>query len=56
MRLVVIERNFLWRGCDNEFKYPVKWELSEKSKELGGLGIRDILPSIEALLMKKACL
>nr|KYP42150.1 Putative ribonuclease H protein At1g65750 family [Cajanus cajan] len=41
--IVAIQRDFLWRGVKDGSKIPwVKWEMVCKSKDEGGLGIKDV--------------
>ena len=53
IRLEHIQRNFLWGSSVECFKYPlVTWEKVCLSREFGGLGIRKLVPSNQALLGK----
>ena len=52
-RLESIQRNFLWRSFEGSFKYPVvAWEKVCLPIEMGGLGIRSVVPFNQALLGK----
>ena len=52
-RLECIQRNFLWGSSIECFKYPlVAWENVCLPRELGGLGIRKLVPFNQALLGK----
>ena len=52
-RLESIQRNFLWRSSEGSFKYPVvAWENVCLPIEMGGLGIRSVVPFNQALLGK----
>ena len=52
-RLERIQRNFLWGSSVECFKYPlVAWEKVCLPHELGGLGIRKLVPFNQALLGK----
>ena len=52
-RLECIQRNFLWGSSTECFKYPlVAWKKVCLPRELGGLGIRKLLPFNQALLGK----
>ena len=52
-RLESIQRNFLWGSSEGSFKYPlVAWEKVCLSVEMGGLGIRSVVPFNQALLGK----
>ncbi|XP_059650347.1 uncharacterized protein LOC132296126 [Cornus florida] len=52
-RIEQIQRNFLWGGRGEEFKYHlVRWEQVCKPIKLGGLGIRRLIPFNQALLGK----
>ena len=43
LKLVSLQRNFLWRGDQGHKKIPwVKWEVICLPKEDGGLGVKDI--------------
>nr|KYP40876.1 Putative ribonuclease H protein At1g65750 family [Cajanus cajan] len=51
--IVAIQRGFLWRGVEDGSKIPwVKWETVCKSKDEGGLGIKDVRLFNWALLGK----
>nr|KYP70309.1 Putative ribonuclease H protein At1g65750 family [Cajanus cajan] len=51
--IVAIQRDFLWRGAKDGSKIPwVKWETVCKSKDEGGLGIKDVKLLNWALLGK----
>ena len=53
IRLEHIQRNFLWGSSVECFKYPlVAWEKVCLPCELGGLGIRNLVPFNQALLGK----
>ena len=53
MRLERIQRNFLWGSLAECFKYPlVAWEKVGLPRELGGLGIRNLVSFNQALLGK----
>ena len=53
MRLEHIQRNFLWGSSAECFKYPlVAWEKVCLPRELGGLGIRNLVSFNQALLGK----
>ena len=53
IRLERIQRNFLWGSSVECFKYPlVAWEKVCLPRELGGLGIRKLVPFNQALLGK----
>ena len=52
-RLECIQRNFLWGSSVEYFKYPlVAWEKVCLLRELGGLGIRNLVSFNQALLGK----
>ena len=52
-RLERIQRNFLWGSSIECFKYPlVAWEKVCLPREMGGLGIRKLVPFNQALLGK----
>ena len=52
-RLESIQRNFLWGSFEGSFKYPlVAWEKVYLPIEMGGLGIRSVVPFNQALLGK----
>ena len=52
-RLDRIQRNFLWGSSVEYFKYPlVAWEKVCLPREMGGLGIRKLVPFNQALLGK----
>ncbi|KAL4643428.1 hypothetical protein ACB092_02G091600 [Castanea dentata] len=52
-RLERIQRNFLWGSSVECFKYPlVAWKKVFLSRELGGLGIRNLVSFNQALLGK----
>ena len=52
-RLERIQRNFLWGSSVECFKYPlVAWENVCLPRELGGFGIRKLVPFNQALLGK----
>ena len=52
-RLESIQRNFLWGSSEGCFKYPlVAWEKVCLPVEMGGLGIRSVVPFNQALLGK----
>ena len=52
-RLESIQRNFLWGSFEGSFKYPlVAWEKVCLPLEMGGLGIRSVVPFNQALLEK----
>ena len=52
-RLERIQRNFLWGSSVECFKYPlVAWEKVCLPREMGGLGIRKLVPFNQALLGK----
>lgn len=52
-RIEAIERNFLWRGCDNDFKYHlVNWDSITKAKKVGGLGVKSLIALNRAFLGK----
>ncbi|XP_059628959.1 uncharacterized protein LOC132271553 [Cornus florida] len=52
-RIEKIQRDFLWGGRGEEFKYHlVRWEQVCKSMKLGGLGIRRLVPFNQTLLGK----
>ena len=52
-RLESIQRNFLWGSSEGSFKYPlVAWENVCLPDEMGGLGIRSVVPFNQALLGK----
>ena len=52
-RLESIHRNFLWASFEGSFKYPlVAWENVCLPVEMGGLGIRNVVPFNQALLGK----
>ena len=52
-RLERIQRNFLWGSSVECFKYPlVAWEKVCSPHELGGLGIRKLVPFNQARLGK----
>ena len=52
-RLKCIQRNFLWGSSVECFKYSlVAWEKVSLPRELGGLGIRKLVPFNQALLGK----
>ena len=52
-RLESIQRNFLWGSSKGSFKYPlVAWENACLPVEMGGLGIRSVVPFNQALLGK----
>ena len=53
MRLERIQRNFLWGSSTKCFKYPlVTWEKVCLPRELGGVGIRNLVSFNQALLGK----
>ena len=53
IRLECIQRNFLWGSSGKRFKYPLMaWEKVCLRRELGGLGIRKLVPFNQALLGK----
>ena len=48
-----LQRNFLWGGAADQNKIPwIKWEKVCKPKELGGLGVKDIISFNTSLLGK----
>ncbi|XP_049381380.1 uncharacterized mitochondrial protein AtMg00310-like [Solanum stenotomum] len=48
-----LRRDFLWHGCKKIKGYNlVKWEITLKSKDKGGMGIRDLRKQNNSLLMK----
>ena len=52
-RLESIQRNFLWGSSEGCFKYPlVAWDKVCSPVEMGGLGIRNVVPFNQALLGK----
>ena len=52
-RLESIQKNFLWGSSEGSFKYPlVAWEKVCLPVEMGGLGIRSVVPFNQALLGK----
>ena len=52
-RLESIQRNFLWGSSEGSFKYPlVAWEKVCLPVEIGGLGIRSVVPFNHVLLGK----
>ena len=52
-RLDRIQRNFLWGSSVEYFKYPlVAWEKVCLPREMGGLGIRKLVPFNQARLGK----
>ena len=53
IRLERIQRNFLWGSSSKRFKYPLMaWEKVCLRRELGGLGIRKLVPFNQTLLRK----
>lgn len=52
-KLDKLRRDFLWHGCKEIKGYNlVKWEITLKSKDKGGMGIRDLRKQNNSLLMK----
>ena len=52
-RIVQIQRNFFWIGDEKKRGIPlVAWETIQKPKELGGLGVGDLIIKNVALLFK----
>ena len=52
-RLERIQRNFLWGSTVECFKFPlVAWKKVYLPRELGGLGVRKLVPFNQALLGK----
>jgi len=48
-----IQRRFLWSGKhDKRFTAMVKWEVVQRPKDQGGLGVGDLLLKNAALLLK----
>ena len=53
VRLESIQKNFLWGSSEGSFKYPlVVWEKVCLLIEMGGLGIRSVVPFNQVLLGK----
>jgi hypothetical protein len=52
-RLEKIQRDFLWGGIGDEFKYHlIKWSQVCKSMKFGGLGVRNLVKFNQALMGK----
>lgn len=48
-----LRRDFLWHGCKEIKGYNlVKWEITLKNRDKGGMGIRDLRKQNNSLLMK----